>query len=250
MDTFKPAAQVKKRCDAAYVAILGHSENGVVRFPDGSWLTLTEMARQCVAQGKRCIFPGCITSAPPEPDRRGPGSTDSLLCARDPTDPLRSVGALIGRGANGVSLAEIVTANLKSYGYPMSHMMDRFGRSSAVIGLILSLEARPRRDPKLTYERPAGSNQEGPGTRCFPLNSPRPNYTEDARRDKVQGTVRLRILVGADGKVRQFRVVSGSPDGLNEEALLAAAKLRFRPAMKAGVPVEIWQAVDIDFNLR
>src|SRR5215470_17383765 len=43
-----------KHTDAAYIAIVGHSENGVFRFPDGSWSTLTAMARECAKSGKRC----------------------------------------------------------------------------------------------------------------------------------------------------------------------------------------------------
>jgi len=62
--------------------------------------------------------------------------------------------------------------------------------------------------------------------------------------------VRLRLLVGADGKVGKVFVLSGLPDGLNEEAIRAAYKTRFRPAIKAGVPVEFSQMVDVEFSFR
>jgi protein TonB len=87
-------------------------------------------------------------------------------------------------------------------------------------------------------------------TRPIPLNSPRPSYTEDARKNKVQGVVRVRVLVGADGVVKKVTVLSGLPDGLNEEAIRAAYQIRFRPATKSGQAVAFWQAVDIEFNLR
>jgi TonB family protein len=87
-------------------------------------------------------------------------------------------------------------------------------------------------------------------TRPMPLNNPRPNYTDAARHHEVQGVVRLRVLVGADGKVSKAQIVKGLPDGLNEEAMKAASKIRFRPAMKGGVPVPLWVAVDVEFNLR
>jgi TonB family protein len=88
-------------------------------------------------------------------------------------------------------------------------------------------------------------------TRPIPLNLPRPNYTEEARRNKIQGVVRVRVLIGPDGRVRQVRLVGGGlPDGLNEEAIRAAYQMRFRAAMKDGQPVAFWQAVDIEFNLR
>jgi TonB family protein len=93
-------------------------------------------------------------------------------------------------------------------------------------------------------------NQEPVDLKPAALNRPRPNYTEDARKNKVQGTVRLRVLVGSDGTVRQARPVTFLSDGLTEEALRAAMQMRFRPAMRNGQPVEYWVPVDIEFNLR
>lgn len=83
------------------------------------------------------------------------------------------------------------------------------------------------------------------------LNQPRPNYTEEARKNKISGVVHTRILIGSDGTVKQVRIVgSGLPDGLNEEAIRAAYLMRFRPAMKSGQPVSVWQLLDITFTLR
>jgi TonB family protein len=82
------------------------------------------------------------------------------------------------------------------------------------------------------------------------LNKPRPNYTEEARKNKIQGVVLARLLVGADGSVRQVRIVRGLPDGLNEEAIRAAYQIRFKAAMKSGQPVAFWVTVEIEFNLR
>lgn len=83
------------------------------------------------------------------------------------------------------------------------------------------------------------------------LNKPRPNYTEEARRNKVQGKVRARVLVGADGLVRRVQILGGGlPDGLNEEAINAASQMRFRPAIKDGQPVAFWVIIEIEFNIR
>jgi periplasmic protein TonB len=99
-----------------------------------------------------------------------------------------------------------------------------------------------------------GSRSNAPATsvdqRPVPLNLPRPNYTEEARKNKIQGVVRVKVLVGADGGVKQVRVTSGLPDGLNEEAIRSAYQIRFKPAMKGGQPVSYWVGVDIEFNLR
>ena len=82
------------------------------------------------------------------------------------------------------------------------------------------------------------------------LNNPQPRYTEEARKNKIQGTVMVRVLIGSDGSVKRVTVTRGLPDGLDEQAIQAAYQLRFKPAMKGGQPVSFWQAVTIEFNLR
>jgi TonB family protein len=102
-------------------------------------------------------------------------------------------------------------------------------------------------DPRL------GGGSGGPATavdtKPIPLNSPQPRYTEEARNNKIQGTVTMRVLVGADGQVKNVRVVRGLPDGLGEQAIQAAYQLKFKPAMKDGKPVAFWMAVSVEFNL-
>jgi TonB family protein len=87
-------------------------------------------------------------------------------------------------------------------------------------------------------------------SRPIPLNNPQPRYTEEARKNKIQGTVKVRVLIGPDGTVKRVTVLRGLPDGLDEQAIQAAYQMRFKPAMKAGQPVAYLQAVDIEFNLR
>lgn len=83
------------------------------------------------------------------------------------------------------------------------------------------------------------------------LNAPRPFYTEEARKNKVQGVVRVRVFVDARGDVRQVVVTRGLPDGLSEQAVRAAYQMRFRPAVKDGRQVSYWLSnVEIEFNLR
>ncbi|HVG19983.1 MAG TPA: TonB family protein [Blastocatellia bacterium] len=99
-----------------------------------------------------------------------------------------------------------------------------------------------------------GTGARGPATAVdqqpIPLNSPQPRYTEEARKNKIQGTVLARVLIGADGAIKQVRITRSLPDGLDEMAIQAAYQLRFKPAMKGGQPVAMWKAVAIEFNLR
>ena len=100
--------------------------------------------------------------------------------------------------------------------------------------------------------RPGRNLDTAPKVDSLPvaMNEPRPNYTEEARAHKVQGIVRARILIGADGFVKQVRIIRGLPDGLDEEAIRAAQQMRFRPAMKSGTPVAFWMTLAVEFNLR
>lgn len=87
-------------------------------------------------------------------------------------------------------------------------------------------------------------------TKPVPLNRPKPRYTEAARANAVEGSVRVRVLVGEDGLVKSVRVVSGLPFGLTEEAMNAARETKFKPAMKDGKPVPFWIGLEISFNIR
>ncbi|HJQ68470.1 MAG TPA: TonB family protein [Blastocatellia bacterium] len=82
------------------------------------------------------------------------------------------------------------------------------------------------------------------------LKPVQPLYTEAARRNKVSGVVKLRALIGVDGRVKRAVVVEGLPDGLNERALEAAYKIIFKPAMKDGQPVAYWAPLIVTFNIR
>lgn len=83
-----------------------------------------------------------------------------------------------------------------------------------------------------------------------PQNSPQPRYTEQARANGVCGAVVLRILIGADGKVKKVNALTTLPDWLTEEAIRAAYDLKFEPARKDGQAVAYWMPVVVEFNLK
>jgi TonB family protein len=104
-----------------------------------------------------------------------------------------------------------------------------------------SVESQPNRAPE----------QVEVDSRPVLLNAPRPLYTEEARNNKVQGVVRVRVLVDEKGSVTEVVITRGLPDGLNEQAIRAAHQMRFRPATKNGQPVSYWLSnVEIEFRLR
>jgi TonB family protein len=81
------------------------------------------------------------------------------------------------------------------------------------------------------------------------LSRPEPQYTEDARKNQVSGTVVLRAVFSSSGAVTNIRAVSGLPYGLTERAIAAARQIRFSPAMKDGRAVSQFIQIEYNFNL-
>ncbi len=80
----------------------------------------------------------------------------------------------------------------------------------------------------------------------------KPQYTSDAMRAKVQGTVLVECVVQPDGSVADVHVVrSLDPTfGLDQEAMKAARQWRFRPGMRMGEPVPVLITIELTFTLR
>jgi TonB family protein len=81
---------------------------------------------------------------------------------------------------------------------------------------------------------------------------PKPKYTADAMRAKVQGVVQMSAVVMPNGSVADIRIVRSLDQsfGLDEEAKKTAAQWRFRPGMRQGEPVAVRIIIELEFNLR
>jgi protein TonB len=76
-----------------------------------------------------------------------------------------------------------------------------------------------------------------------------PYYPEEARAQRISGTVRLHAIIGKDGSVKQLEVLSG-PSALAEASLQAVRLWRYRPTLLAGEPVEVDTTIDVIFSLN
>jgi len=108
--------------------------------------------------------------------------------------------------------------------------------------LIIDLDRMPKAAPA-----PAEFDavEEKPSVVSFPA----PVYPELARHAEVEGRVLLRLLVGADGRVKDAAVVEGVAM-LNAAALEAARGAIFRPALQQHRPVAVWVEVPVQFRLH
>ena len=78
---------------------------------------------------------------------------------------------------------------------------------------------------------------------------PRPEYTDDARKMRIEGEVLVRVTFTQSGTVRVLDVIRGLGYGLDENAVRAAEQIKFKPAQRAGQPVDSTAVVHIVFQL-
>jgi protein TonB len=76
-----------------------------------------------------------------------------------------------------------------------------------------------------------------------------PEYSEEARRAKFSGSVLLSVVVDVNGIPRDIRVVRTLGLGLDEKAIEAVQRWRFRPGMRRGKAVAVQALVDVSFRL-
>jgi periplasmic protein TonB len=76
-----------------------------------------------------------------------------------------------------------------------------------------------------------------------------PEYSEEARKAKYSGTVVLSVIVDAEGHARDLRVVRSLGMGLDEKAVDAVAKWKFKPGMKGGQAVNVRATIEVNFRL-
>lgn len=74
-------------------------------------------------------------------------------------------------------------------------------------------------------------------------------YTEEARQNRIQGSVMLSVIFGADGRIHNIRVVRSLPYGLTETSIEAAQRIRFQPAVLNGRPVSVQVTLEFNFAL-
>ncbi len=79
--------------------------------------------------------------------------------------------------------------------------------------------------------------------------NPEPSFSDEARKAKVQGVVLLLLVVGKDGRPYDVRVGQSLGMGLDEKAIEAVGRWRFKPATLNGQPVATQIAVEVDFHL-
>ncbi len=111
-------------------------------------------------------------------------------------------------------------------------------------------------DPSRT--KPAPPVKQGGDSTVLPMSAnlrptilyrEKARYTEIARINKAQGTAVLNVVFREEGNITDIRVVRCLPDGLSQQAITAAERIRFNPAVRNGTPVSVRGTLEFTFNL-
>lgn len=191
-------------------------------------------------------------------EARGGGSNESLAPARRGALPVRAQRTFIPPATVPHPKIEIVPAigfeaphidtALEQLGDPFGKLANgMFGRNG-VNGI---------GDHGCCGGIGEGPNGPGfsPGPRAEPIRpaqviyQPEPEFSEEARKAKFQGFVILMIEIGVDGRAHNIHIVQSPGLGLEEKAIEAVLKWRFRPAMRGSTPVATSARVEVNFHI-
>lgn len=109
-------------------------------------------------------------------------------------------------------------------------------------------------------EAPGPQNQQQSSERIYKIGedgvkpprstyAPDPEYTDHARRKKIQGTVVLACVITATGTTRDVQIIKSLEQGLDKQAVDAVRSWRFEPATRDGSPVPVEIKVEVSFSL-
>jgi TonB family protein len=82
-----------------------------------------------------------------------------------------------------------------------------------------------------------------------PVYHPDSQYTESARKKKINGTVVVLMTVTPEGKVRDVKVIKSLEKSLDQQAMATVSTWKFEPATKDGKPVAVHVPAEVTFRL-
>jgi TonB family protein len=82
------------------------------------------------------------------------------------------------------------------------------------------------------------------------VDAPPPVYTETARKARIQGVVIVQAIIDKSGNVTNVKVLKGLPMGLEQSAVDAVKRWRFRPATLNGKPVAVYYNLTVNFRIQ
>lgn len=147
---------------------------------------------------------------------------------------------------NGQTPAPVTSDPQQKTSDPVQSTPDQAARSNPRTNpaIILPTAVAPSPAPGQVLER-IGKGVSAP----VAIHTPQANYTREARKKRIQGPCLIWIIVNTAGVPQNLKVARPIGYGLDESALAAVRKYRFKPAMKDGHPVAVQMAIEVNFRL-
>ena len=115
-------------------------------------------------------------------------------------------------------------------------------------GFGVPYESEPKAQTEENNAKPLLSKEVN--RKAVVVMKPEPMYTEVARQNGITGTIVLKVVLSSDGSVINIRTIAGLPYGLTDNAIAAAKKIKFVPAVKEGKFVSMFFQLAYDFSLH
>jgi len=195
-------------------------------------------------QKPAAVVPIVAKALAPPPATVLPNAVPAFERSVEPALPVRPPETGLFERANGPRSSQ-AAASVTTGGFgspaPSQRAAAREGNDVRAAGF-----DRPASAPLPSSGAPAPKPIDRPVEILF---KPSPEYTDEARNARIEGTVALDLEFTAAGEVRVLRVVSGLGHGLDEAAERAASRIRFKPAQSDGRTVVSRAMVYITFRL-
>jgi len=166
---------------------------------------------------------------------------------------------------NAAFTTSVDNVALFANGLPLKARLMPDSSESTVVEASPASATQPPPDPTPAAQASASAAQDRPAAglpsapiyypakdldeRALPLNVVDVAYPESALADGVKGVVRLRLLIDHQGILREATVTGSQPAGTFDNAALDAVRaLRFRPAIRNGVPVGSIKVIEVPFD--
>ncbi len=102
----------------------------------------------------------------------------------------------------------------------------------------------------LSIQTPAVPSAPDPNNTPLKILSKKsPDYTDNARRNSIEGTIRMAVFFSESGRVTYTLILKGLGGGLNESAVNAARQIKFEPAKKDGKPISQIKIIEYSFDI-
>ena len=163
---------------------------------------------------------------------------------------LLSVARLIHNSTPGPAVAMVRGANLETR---MRHILDKTrnrSRTGISARIAIVLIAAALLAPLTAIGQDDKVYRIGPGiSPPYVISKIEPVYTPEAKAEKIQGTVVMRMVVDQNGSARDIEIVRSLDDGLDQKAIDAVSQWQFGPAKKDGKPVRCLATIEVNFRL-